>query len=178
MLLLYVYFNSRIYIITQQRRNLRNIRKERKDLSTRNSSSFAFLCCGVAQRSILGPLLFTIHMLLLRKIIHGFYVNLQGYADDKQIYVIVRTVSREEEMSNYRCPFLDMPLSRSTSSINYALSTHGTLTVFDQRLAAWVLFLSPICCFGAQVKCKVVEYCFAQRRQGANITSFPFVCVF
>lgn len=67
------------------------------------SSSSAPLAYGLPQGSILGPVLFNIHMLPLGRIIQNHNINFHLYADDTQLYVPLSTNNPEPLQSVFKC---------------------------------------------------------------------------
>uniref|UniRef100_A0A3B1JMG1 Reverse transcriptase domain-containing protein n=1 Tax=Astyanax mexicanus TaxID=7994 RepID=A0A3B1JMG1_ASTMX len=66
-------------------------------------SSSADVRCGVPQGSILGPILFSLYMLLLGQIIRKHNVNFHFYADDIQLYLPIRPNDNGSFMSLKNC---------------------------------------------------------------------------
>ena len=52
-------------------------------------SSYATITCGIPQGSILGPLLFSIYMLSLGRVIHNSNISFHFYVDNTQIYLSI-----------------------------------------------------------------------------------------
>ena len=81
------------------------------------SSSHALLSCGVPQGSILGPLLFSLYLLPLGKIIASHNLHFHCYADDIQIYLPI-TPDSPDPLS---------PLSKCLEDINQWLAQNFLL---------------------------------------------------
>ncbi len=67
------------------------------------SSSVVPLTCGVPQRLILGPVLFSLNLLPLGKIFDKQGINCHLYADHSQIYFLIKYGEQSSLESLYNC---------------------------------------------------------------------------
>lgn len=65
-----------------------------------NRSAHCPTSCGVPQGSVLGPLLFTLYISPIEDIITNYNLNPMFYADDSQIYLMLKRAQREQGVAS------------------------------------------------------------------------------